>query len=92
MVGKWKSGVTARFDACDFDVVPVCRLLYPYEMHLDAQRISVSLACVDIEPFAAGVRLRVSERGVFLNGHEDNGAREQGTGFLMGRLVASLTG
>ena len=49
-VGKWKSGVTSRFDAVYFDVVPDRRLVYAYEMHLDARKISVSLACVEIEP------------------------------------------
>ena len=91
-VAKWKSGVTSRFDAVYFDVVPDRRLVYAYEMHLDALKISVSLACVEIEPHAAGVRLRVSEQGVFLNGYEDNGSREHGTNHLMDKLVASLTG
>ena len=61
-------------------------------MHLDALKISVSLACVEIEPHPAGVRLKVAEQAVFLNGFEDNGSREHGTNFLMDRLVASLTG
>jgi uncharacterized protein YndB with AHSA1/START domain len=91
-VGKWKSGVTTRFDAVYFDVVPDRRLVYAYEMHIDARKISVSLACVEIEPHPAGVKLKVAEQAVFLNGYADNGAREHGTGFLMDRLVASLTG
>ncbi len=91
-IGRWKSGVTTRFDAFYFDVVPDRRLVYAYEMHLDARKISVSLACVEIEPHPAGVRLKIAEQAVFLDGYEDGGAREHGTSALMDRLVASLAG
>ncbi len=91
-IGRWKSGVTTRFDAFYFDVVPDRRLVYAYEMHLDARKISVSLACVEIEPHPAGVRLKIAEQAVFLDGYEDGGAREHGTSALMDRLVASLEG
>jgi len=89
-VGKWKSGLTTRFDAIYFDVVPDRRLVYGYEMHLDARKISVSLACVEIEPHADGVKLKVAEQAVFLDGYEDNGARERGTAMLMDKLVATI--
>jgi uncharacterized protein YndB with AHSA1/START domain len=91
-VGRWKSGVTTRFDAFYFDVVPDRRLVYAYEMHLDALKISASLACVEIEPHPTGVKLKVAEQAVFLNGYEDDGNRERGTNVLMDKLVASLGG
>jgi uncharacterized protein YndB with AHSA1/START domain len=91
-VGKWKSGLTTRFEAIYFDVVPDRRLVYTYEMHLDARKISVSLACVEIEPHADGVKLKVAEQAVFLDGYEDNGAREHGTNWLMDKLVATIGG
>lgn len=90
VVGHWNSGLKTRFDAYYFDVVPDRRLVYAYEMHLDALKISVSLACVEIERHPVGVRLKVAEQAVFLNGYEDNGAREHGTNVLMDRLVASI--
>jgi len=61
-------------------------------MRLDALKISVSLAGVEIAPHPGGVRLGVSEQAVFLNGYEDDGRREHGANFLMDKLVASLTG
>lgn len=91
-VGQWKSGLTSRFDALYFDVVPERRLVYAYEMHLDGRKISVSLACVEIEPHAVGVKLKVSEQAVFLDGYDDNGARERGTNMLMDKLVATIEG
>jgi uncharacterized protein YndB with AHSA1/START domain len=91
-VGKWKSGKTSRFEAIYFDVVPDRRLVYAYEMHLDARKISVSLACVEIEPHPEGVKLKVAEQAVFLDGYEDNGSREHGTNWLMDKLVATIGG
>lgn len=88
--GRWASGMVSTFDAVYFDVVPDVRLVYAYEMHLDDRKISVSLATVDIQPAGAGVRVVVTEQGVFLDGYEDGGAREHGTGFLLDRLGASL--
>jgi uncharacterized protein YndB with AHSA1/START domain len=92
VVGHWKSGMRTQFDAVYFDVVANRRLVYAYEMHLDGLKISVSLASIEIEPDPAGVRLKVSEQGVFFNGHADSGSRERGTNYLMDKLVASLTG
>ncbi|THD49158.1 MAG: polyketide cyclase [Bradyrhizobium sp.] len=92
VVNRWANGVTSYFDAIYFDIVADRRLVYAYEMHLDARKISVSLASIEIEPDPAGVRLKVSEQGLFFNGYEDGGSREGGTNYLMDKLVASLTG
>ena len=88
--GRWTSGMVSTFDAVYYDVVPSQRLLYAYEMHLDERKISVSLATIEIAPAGAGTRLVVTEQGAFLDGYDDNGARERGTGFLLDRLGASL--
>jgi activator of Hsp90 ATPase-like protein len=79
-------------DAVYFDVVPNRRLLYCHEMHLDARKISVSLATIELEPAGAGTRLKVTEQGAFLDGYDHAGAREHGTGLLLDRLGASLAG
>jgi hypothetical protein len=39
----------------------------------------------------AGTRLRVTEQGAFLDGYDDAGSREHGTGLLLDRLGASTT-
>ena len=92
-VGKWKSGLTSRFSTPSISTsTPDRRLVYAYEMHLDARKISVLLACVEIGPHPDGVKLKVSEQAVFLDGYEDNGSRERGTNMLMDKLVASLEG
>ena len=88
--GRWASGKVTTFDAVYFDVVPDERLVYTYEMHLDDRKISVSLATLDLEREGAGTRLMVTEQGAFLDGYDDAGSREHGTGLLLDRLGASL--
>jgi hypothetical protein len=61
-------------------------------MHLNDRKISVSLATMEITPLGNRTRLTVTEQGAFLDGYEDNGSRELGTGFLLDRLGASLQG
>ncbi len=89
-MGRWASGKVSDFDARYFDVVPDARLVYAYEMHIDGVKISVSLATVEIRPVGAGARLTITEQGAFLDGYDDNGAREHGTNFLVDRLIATL--
>lgn len=90
--GRWTSGMVTTFDAVYFDVVPDRRLVYTYEMHLDERKISVSLATVELASAGGGTRLKVTEHGAFLDGYDDAGAREHGTGQLLDRLAASLEG
>ncbi len=88
--GEFGNGTISRFDAIYFELVPDTRLVYAYEMHLNGARISVSLATVQLFPEAGGTRLKITEQGVFVNGYEDKGSREQGTEFLLGQLGTSL--
>ena len=88
--GRWPSGLVTTFDAVYFDVVPDERLVYSYEMRLDDRKISVSLATMQIEAEPGGARLTVTEQGAFLDGYDDSGSRERGTGSLLDKLAASL--
>ena len=90
--GRWTSGLVSTFDAYYFDVVPDSRIVYAYEMHLDDRKISVSLATLESTEADGGTRLRITEQGAFVDGYDDAGGRERGTGMLMDRLAASLEG
>lgn len=90
--GRWADGTESIFDAVYFEAIPNRRLVYAYEMHLNGVRISVSLATLELTPEGAGTRLTVTEQGSFLDGYEDKGAREHGTGFLLDRLAHALGG
>jgi len=89
--GRWGSGLVTTFDAVYFDVIADRRLVYAYEMHLDARKISVSLATMQLRPEGTGTRLIVTEQGTFIDGYDDAGGREKGTGFLLDRLGRSLS-
>ncbi len=89
--GRWEGGVVSTFDAVYHDIVPNERIVYSYEMHLDEKKISVSLATMQIMPAGPGrTTLKVTEQGAFLDGYDDAGSRERGTGFLLDKLGASL--
>lgn len=90
--GRWASGTVTDFDAVYFDVVPDQRLVYTYDLYVDDQKISVSLATVEIAPAPGGTRLTITEQGAFLDGYDDAGSRRHGTGLLMDRIGESLGG
>ena len=88
--GDIPDGPTTRFDATYYDIVENERIVYCYEMHLDDNRISVSVATIELIPVGAGTRLVLTEAGAFLDGYDDAGAREHGTNELMDALGRSL--
>jgi uncharacterized protein YndB with AHSA1/START domain len=88
--GAWTGGPVSKFDCHYQDIVPDQRIVYTYVMHIDDRKISVSLATVEFKPAGAGTRLFLTEQGVFLDGYDDAGSRERGTGSLMDRLEAAL--
>ncbi len=88
--GRWEGGVVSTFDALYHDVIPNERLVYSYEMHLDDKKISVSLATMQLQAEGGKTTLKVTEQGAFLDGYDDAGSREHGTGQLLDALGASL--
>jgi uncharacterized protein YndB with AHSA1/START domain len=91
--GRWEGGVVSTFDAIYHDIIPNERIVYTYEMHMDDKKISVSLATMQLAPAGQhGTTLKVTEQGAFLDGYDDAGSRERGTGFLLDGLGSSLRG
>jgi uncharacterized protein YndB with AHSA1/START domain len=88
--GPSLGGRVSAFDCVYQDIVPDERIVYAYRMALDGAPISVSLAVIEIRPEGEGARLIVTEHGAFLDGYEDGGSREHGTGWLLGKLGESL--
>ncbi len=89
--GRWANGTVSTFDAVYHDIVPKERLVYSYTMHLNEAKISVSLATMELRPEGEGrTNLKVTEQGAFLDGYDDDGSRERGTGFLLDKIGASL--
>lgn len=74
------------YDARYLDIVPDQRVIFAYDMHLDAAKISVSLTTVEFRAEGAGIRLSFTEQGAFLDGYDNPRQREEGTNFLLDAL------
>jgi uncharacterized protein YndB with AHSA1/START domain len=86
-------GVSYRYDACYYDLVPDQRIIYGYEMHADGARISVSVATIEFVPTASGTALRWTEQGAYLDGFDGAEApqfRREGTGEMLDGLTKYL--
>ena len=59
---------SVTFDATYLDIVPDERIIYAYEMTIDGQRISASLASIELRPVPGGTHLSLTEHGIFLDG------------------------
>ena len=88
--GHWESGMVSTFEAIYHDVIPHERLVYAYDLYLDDNKISISLATLELKADGSKTVLLVTEQGAFLDGYDDAGSREHGTGLLLDALGASL--
>ena len=88
--GEIHGGPTYNFDVTYQDIVPLSRIVYNYDMHLDGRKISVSLAAIEFFPAPGGTRCKITEYGLFLDGLDTNAQREGGTKVLMDQLEAWL--
>jgi uncharacterized protein YndB with AHSA1/START domain len=83
-------GATYRYEAHYQDIVPDERIVYTYEMYRNDDRISVSVATIEIRPAEGATVLSFTEQGVFLDGHDTAAEREHGTGELLVALGEAL--
>ena len=90
--GGLPDGPTYSYEATIQDIVPNERIIYAYEMHLDAKRISVSVATIEFHDIDQKTRLVVTEQGAYLDGLDDPRQREQGTKELLDALNLFLQG
>lgn len=73
------------------DIVPDERIVYTYEMTMNDQRISVSVATIEVRPGAdGGTDFVLTEQGVYLDGLDNPAQRREGTEELLNALEASL--
>jgi uncharacterized protein YndB with AHSA1/START domain len=83
-------GTVHAYNAEYWDIVENERIVSSYEMYLDKQRISVSLATMEFKPNGGGTKFILTEQGAFLDGYDDAGERERGTLELLGQLETFL--
>ncbi|HEY2654318.1 MAG TPA: SRPBCC family protein [Solirubrobacteraceae bacterium] len=91
--GTAPDGNAFSYEALYQDIVPAERIVYTYDMHLQATRISISLATVEFRPVGDNDTCLVfTEQVAFLDGHELPARRAGGWGSLLdalGRVVQS---
>jgi uncharacterized protein YndB with AHSA1/START domain len=61
-------GVSNRYDATYYDIVPEQRIIYSYEMYANGVRSSVSVVTIEFVPVDGGTALAWTEQGAYLNG------------------------
>ena len=86
-------GISYRYDARYYDIVPDQRIIYSYEMHAGGVRISVSVATIEVVTTAAGTALRWTEQGAYIDGFDGAEApqlRREGTAAMLGGLAEYL--
>ena len=84
-------GRSFGFDVVYQDIIPNNRILYNYDMHIEGKKISVSLAALEFWPEGnRKTHLRLTEYGLFLDGLDNVGLRQQGTLGLLEQLAAFL--
>ena len=79
-------GTVHAYDARYHEIVADQRIVYAYDMRLDATLISVSLASVEFKPEGSGTRMVFTEQGAFLDGHTNRREREHGTAIGLDNL------
>jgi uncharacterized protein YndB with AHSA1/START domain len=87
------AGATFTYDAVYHDIVDGERIVYTYEMTMNGQRISVSVATLEFLPDGdsdGGTRLILTEQGAYLDGLDTSAAREEGTRELLEGLATYL--
>ncbi len=84
------SGGTYRYDATYYDIVPGQRIVYCYEMYAGDDRMSVSIATVEIVPDQDASKLTYTEQGAFLDGIDKPDTRAEGTAAMLDALGSYL--
>jgi uncharacterized protein YndB with AHSA1/START domain len=87
---RFEGGAPIRNETVYQDIVPDRRIVFVYSMAVDDQRISVSLATVEITPSGDGTRLIYTEQGAFFDGASEPEGREAGIRELLEKLGEEL--
>jgi uncharacterized protein YndB with AHSA1/START domain len=91
--GMGYQGITYRYDARYYDIVPDQRIIYSYEMYANDARISVSVATITFAATAEGTALTWTEQGAYLDGFDGDEApqlRRGGTAEMLDGLAKYL--
>jgi len=86
-------GVTYRYDARYYDIVPDQRIVYSYEMYAGDARMSVSVATIEFVKSGDGTALAWTEQGAYpdgIDGPQAPAHRNVGTAAMLDNLTGYL--
>jgi len=89
--GKWIDGPSSRFESTYSNILDERRIVFTYDLWVDARHLSTSLVTIVVEPDAEGTRLTYTEQAVHFDGLDTVAGREEGTGGLLDNLGAYLS-
>lgn len=87
--GGGQGGAEHLFEGTYLDIVEGRRFVFAFVMHVGGEKLSASIASVEILPDGPGARLIFSEQGVYF-GQDGWAEREEGTNVGLDRLGAWL--
>jgi uncharacterized protein YndB with AHSA1/START domain len=88
----YPDGRVQQIEKVFFDIVAAQRIVFAYDIRLDARRLSVSLVTVEFFASRRGTRMVYTEQLTYLDGHEDRAQRLRGTEESLDRLVLEFSG
>jgi uncharacterized protein YndB with AHSA1/START domain len=89
--GSNEGGPPLTFESVYRDIVPDTRIVYTSTLHTGSTLTTVSLTTVEfVSEGEGGTRLRLTEQGTYLDGHEEPAWRKQGTSDWLAALGADL--
>lgn len=86
----YPNGRIQQIEKVFFDIEPARRIVFAYDIQLDARRLSVSLVTVEFFAHKRGTRMIYREQLAYLDGHEDRAQRLRGTEESLDRLKLEM--
>lgn len=87
----YPDGRVQQVEKVFFDIVTSRRIVFAYDIRLDARLLSISLVTVEFFVSPRGTRMVYTEQLTYLDGHEDRAQRLRGTEEGLDRLGLSLS-
>ena len=89
--GAFHDGPVSRYEATYTDIVECVRIVTTYDMWIDGEHMSTSVASFEFDEVVAGTRFTHVEHGVFFDRFQADGVgREEGSRGLLDALAAHL--
>jgi uncharacterized protein YndB with AHSA1/START domain len=88
--GRFGEGKESLFKARYHALTPNERLVYVYDMFVNGEHHSLSLATIELQPRGAATHMTMTEHVAFLDGSDGTPSRKFGSSALLDKLADSL--